>query len=757
MAGTYGIRGLPRPSTAQTKTKVIPYVTDLPVRYEISVLANSKDPDLRRQWTLFVFALENFKRKSVDERLSYFQVAGIHGYPETSWDGAEKPRQSPDTPPEKPDPGAQPFGGYCNHNGLNFPTWHRPYMLLFEVCQRQCGATEPKQCIWENMKEVIKHWKTKHLIKDEKTWLAAANLWRMPYWDWARHQSYTQDFAYPKVMTQASVRIFPPPEVADYYPGGVFPNPLWGFENPEKDSFGDPRPFGAMPEGKTQWNIKDDPPVHKKEIIMNSKADDFWLPWSRCTGISRYGITVNHDRTDFQGLDGVNNPFQANNSLASLRLLKEQDPDYPKQRVLPNPGNLADSVNRMFTNAYNTTWGEFASTKWENEHPKKRKTGYMSLEYIHNNVHNMVGGSNFLSGAGHMSDVPVAAFDPIFWLHHTQIGRLLSIWQCLYPDLWFDKQEDPDPCNVRDDTCHDPLQPFHLEDGGRADDENNIYTAKKCRDWTELNYQYDDLMALSKGALDSEGNLDELVYQQHLRNYINDTYPSTANLVKPLQGETEGLTGEKDNTWKDYIISVVYDRYALKGASYAIEFYLGGANEVRETLVKRENFVGQVYTFGGGGGRTEGSCANCTKQAGDGTLSCAQVPLTISLLHHALDESEDHNISDFTEIESYLQLHLSWRYVGPGGVVLCPSKFTDTKIEVYQGIGELREPKRAPVLPRPESLKVGASNEQLYSLELGTEAPTKYVQPALYGGYQLLPNATAGKDGLSLEKARLRA
>jgi tyrosinase len=81
MTGTYGIKGLPRPSSAQTKTKVIPYVTDLPVRYEISILANSKDPDLRRQWTLFVFALENFKQKSVDERLSYFQVAGIVGAP----------------------------------------------------------------------------------------------------------------------------------------------------------------------------------------------------------------------------------------------------------------------------------------------------------------------------------------------------------------------------------------------------------------------------------------------------------------------------------------------------------------------------------------------------------------------------------------------------------------------------------------------------------------------------------------------------
>jgi tyrosinase len=23
--------------------------------------------------------------------------------------------------------------GYCNHNLVTFPTWHRPYMLLYEV------------------------------------------------------------------------------------------------------------------------------------------------------------------------------------------------------------------------------------------------------------------------------------------------------------------------------------------------------------------------------------------------------------------------------------------------------------------------------------------------------------------------------------------------------------------------------------------------------------------------------------------------
>ena len=35
-----------------------------------------------------------------------------------------------------------------------------------------------------------------------------------------------------------------------------------------------------------------------------------------------------------------------------------------------------------------------------------------SLEAVHDTVHTTVG------SGGHMSEVPYAAFDPIFWLHH---------------------------------------------------------------------------------------------------------------------------------------------------------------------------------------------------------------------------------------------------------------------------------------------------------------------------------------------------
>jgi tyrosinase len=43
------------------------------------------------------------------------------------------------------------------------------------------------------------------------------------------------------------------------------------------------------------------------------------------------------------------------------------------------------------------------------------------LEDLHNRVHVWVGGT--------MSEIPVAAFDPLFWAHHTMIDRLWALWQ----------------------------------------------------------------------------------------------------------------------------------------------------------------------------------------------------------------------------------------------------------------------------------------------------------------------------------------
>jgi len=58
-----------------------------------------------------------------DATKSFFQVAGIHGLPYIPWDDATG---------EPFDPNTQ-WGGYCTHGSVLFPTWHRPYVMLYEV------------------------------------------------------------------------------------------------------------------------------------------------------------------------------------------------------------------------------------------------------------------------------------------------------------------------------------------------------------------------------------------------------------------------------------------------------------------------------------------------------------------------------------------------------------------------------------------------------------------------------------------------
>ena len=54
-------------------------------------------------------------------------------------------------------------------------------------------------------------------------------------------------------------------------------------------------------------------------------------------------------------------------------------------------------------------YGPFSNNAWN----KGRPGIYGSLEGVHDTIHNKTGGE------GHMGNVAYAAFDPIFWLHHT--------------------------------------------------------------------------------------------------------------------------------------------------------------------------------------------------------------------------------------------------------------------------------------------------------------------------------------------------
>jgi len=81
------------------------------------------------------------------------------------------------------------------------------------------------------------------------------------------------------------------------------------------------------------------------------------------------------------------------------------------------------TVKKQLNNAlYAGTYEQFSS------YPvSKAKLGvvslYVPLETPHNQLHNIIGGKG-----GIMSDVSVAAYDPIFWLHHCNMDRHYYTW-----------------------------------------------------------------------------------------------------------------------------------------------------------------------------------------------------------------------------------------------------------------------------------------------------------------------------------------
>lgn len=255
----------------------------------------------------------------------------------------------------------------------------------------------------------------------------------------------------------------------------------------------------------------------------------------------------------------------------------------------------------------------------------------------------------------------------------------MAIWQTMNSKKWFDKPQRHDPAPKAD------LRPFHYDENA------NLWTSNMCRDWTTLRYQYDDLVPKT-GAKKSDGTLDQEKYLKDLREHIDDLYPPTSKRVKNVPGYVS------NNKFDDYVINVIYDRYALDGHAYAILFFLGDAPEELSSYREDKNFVGLVYTFSAPIVDGEG-CANCAQQQADKILSKAQVPLTLPLLAKLSQQtpvgsaptpgmpSIEVGNYDQKTVELILKKSLNWKFVQLGGKEIPAKDFPNTEIAVLRGEG----------------------------------------------------------------------
>lgn len=308
----------------------------------------------KQLFTLYIRALQSLQNVSETDDKSFFAVGGIHGLPYVTWNdatGSFQPDKNPDWY----------FGGYCTHGTVIFPTWHRPYVLLYEQLLQSLASQAAAK-----------------FTVNKDAWTQAAQQIRQPYWDWAQYA-------------------LPPDEV-----------------------------IRASTVTITNYDGKDitvDNPLRRYTF----KAD---LPLPYFTGSGWEDLQATVRQPDRNGKENITRLTQILNS------------GHNKTR---------NDVVLLLTNVGD--WDGFSN------HTSSENSITNSLERIHDNLHNQIGGN------GHMADPAVAGFDPIFFLHHCNVDRMISLWSAVHPGVWVTPGASPIggafylPPDVTVDTNTD-LSPF---------------------------------------------------------------------------------------------------------------------------------------------------------------------------------------------------------------------------------------------------------------------------------------------------------
>ncbi|KAF2152857.1 Di-copper centre-containing protein [Myriangium duriaei CBS 260.36] len=395
-------------------------------------------------WDLYILAMQSFTQDDASLLTSYFQVAGIHGEPNIPWDGAV---------------GNGGGSGYCTHSSVLFPTWHRPYMALFE------------QIVWNKTQTIAQQYPA----AVRNNYIAAANTLRVPYWDWS--------------MTAEIPAIVNTPTVQVNTPTGqkTIANPLYTYK------FG-PSTLSQLPQGSLSTTVR---------------------------------------RPDNRG-----------NSQPAL-VNKQFD-------------NIASSLHSQVYNLWSQQkdFLRFANAAITN----KFRMRFNSIEGAHNTIHTTVGGNG-----GQMSDISVAAFDPIFWLHHANVDRIFSIWQAINPDLYVvPYPANMDSYSTAQGTTEDvnyPLYPFHSDTNG------SLYTSANVRSTRDFGYTYPEVV-------DWGMNADAKTLAANVTAVINKMYNPDGSLSKRsrISGRNTQLSTGNAASY-NWMINAAADTKKLEDSVF-IYFYM---------------------------------------------------------------------------------------------------------------------------------------------------------------------------------------
>ncbi|KAH7353162.1 common central domain of tyrosinase-domain-containing protein [Pyrenochaeta sp. MPI-SDFR-AT-0127] len=607
---------------------------------------------------LYFEGLKRFQAVGFNDPLSWYQIAGIHGRPYNTWPNFDWNNDIPEIPEELKQP-----RGFCTHSSILFLPWHRPYLALFE------------RLLYHHVNEIAAG-----ISDDSKAdYVATAKQFRMPYWDWA--EVYPDSQIFPKQALDPKYQPKGPPSTNSV--------PL----NPSEQY----NPLHHFPLVGTE-TARPDPEV----IQISDNSDE---------NPRKVDSTVRYPY-------GTNTKGEIDNLEDALaRFYKSGATSTTSSKVARTAErNLTERVGYILRSY--ASFGAVSSNKFTHEDPAQGPTAHAgtwgSFEDIHNAVHNLTGGSG-----GHMSGIEVSAFDPIFWLHHTNIDRLFAIWQALHesatdedtyvtPQLdyygtWAVRKSEYKPDGQKGDVedINFPLYPFR-------DVEDSWYTSEKVRRTEVFGYAYSETLSLSyplsddaKGALTKivretypsaaeaianskredpkagAGLLPQaaILKQIHTKNLKATTdelqilaskLPEENKLIEQFSGPDQPYLHKlaPDNEFLEWIVNIKAQKHAL-GGQYSVHVFLDAVEDANVALWPLSPH--HVGTFAPLGQASDTGCTKCQVDQADHREVTGQIPLTLALMERYLAGLID-DLS-VEKVVPYLTKNLHWRVVKSNGSV----------------------------------------------------------------------------------------
>ena len=178
--------------------------------------------------------------------------------------------------------------------------------------------------------------------------------------------------------------------------------------------------------------------------------------------------------------------------------------------------------------------------------------------------------------------------------------------------------------------------------------------------------------------------------KEKLIPYIKSIYPTASGAI-----DESGVVPAKERIYDDYIINVIYDRYALNGLAYSILFFLGDRPSPLGNYRQDRSYLGEMYTFSAPvlSEDQETGCDNCGQQKKDEVLSTAFIPITIPLLAMLAAEGGLLQEWDSEVITAILTKELKVVFLSLGGTEQRPERFPKTTYAVMRGQGTFKEGK----------------------------------------------------------------